>query len=70
MKLLCKLHKSNRTLSKALDYIAKDHPHLDMDDYLTVESLNSGIDEEVDDFMDNIQDIVLLERSSGQRPYM
>eukprot|EP00966_Prymnesium_polylepis_P244818 5662833-Prymnesium_polylepis.1 len=45
------------TLSKALDLIAEDHPHLDTDDYLQVESLNSGIDEEMDDFMDDIQDL-------------
>ena len=47
------------TLSKTLDCIAEDFPHLDMDDYLRVESLNSGIDEELEDFMEDIQDLGL-----------
>eukprot|EP00966_Prymnesium_polylepis_P025694 592413-Prymnesium_polylepis.1 len=55
LKLLCKYHKSIRTLSKALDCIAEDIPDLDMDDYLRVESFNS--DEELDDFMDDIEDL-------------
>ena len=56
MKLLCKFQKSIRILSKALDSIADDCPHLDTGEYLEVESLNHGID--VDDFMDDIQDLV------------
>jgi hypothetical protein len=48
------------TLSKALDCIAEDLPHLNMDEYLRVESLNSGIDEELDDFMDDIQDLGMM----------
>ena len=55
LKLLCKLHESMTTLSKALDNIAADHPELEMDIYLRVESLNE-ID--VDDFMDDIEDLV------------
>eukprot|EP00966_Prymnesium_polylepis_P202339 4687489-Prymnesium_polylepis.1 len=53
---MCKLHKSIKILSKALDNIADDSPHLDMGEYLEVEHLNSEID--VDDFMDDIQDLV------------
>jgi hypothetical protein len=55
LKLLCKLHKSIRILSKALDNIADDCPNLDMDEYLEVEHLNE-ID--IDDFMDDIEDLV------------
>ena len=55
MKLLCKFQKSIRILSKALDSIADDCPHLEMGEYLEVEHLN-GID--VDDFMDDIDDLV------------
>ena len=55
LKLLCKCHKSIRTLSKAIDNIAADCPELDMDVYLRAESLNE-ID--IDDFMDDVEDLV------------
>jgi hypothetical protein len=55
LKLLCKFQKSIRILSKALDSIADDSPHLEMGEYLEVEHLN-GLN--VDDFMDDIEDLV------------
>eukprot|EP00966_Prymnesium_polylepis_P102570 2376074-Prymnesium_polylepis.1 len=52
---MCTIQRSIKTLSKALDAIKEDFPHLDMDDYVRVDSFDFS--EEMDEFIYDIHDI-------------